>query len=258
MNQVHHPNAAMHSCTRCSFSFVIAIALPIASTSVIASAQSTTDYAYWLDEFTLANVAKAPPNVMVIGETSSQQRQTITTTENRIVGTTVTFKPNGSKKIRWSHTPDHDLKSLFNTSTPPALTTPCERRAFAQKIYDCTISADSQDAFPNPMEAIPTSTGAYVIWSQDLEGPMGVPEETAAAIIATMWAARELFTLNEEVNGQCTPITGHQMMVVPTPASILQKSPVSTDYPKGWNLLEVVRGAATDNNVKFLDLGGNA
>ena len=108
------------------------------------------------------------------------------------------------------------------------------------------------------MEAIPTSTGAYVIWSQDLEGPMGVPEETAAAIIATMWAARELFTLNEEVNGQCTPITGHQMMVVPTPASILQKSPVSTDYPKGWNLLEVVRGAATDNYVKFLDLDGNA
>ena len=219
-----------------------------------AGAQSTSDYAYWLDEFSVANVQNAPVGTMVIGETSSQQRQTITTTTNRIVGTTVTFQPGGSKKINWSFSPGNDLKSLFNTATPPSLATPCERRAFAQEIFNRTVSADSLDAFPTVAEATPTSTGGYVVWSQDLEGPMNVPEETASAIIAMMWAARELFTLTDPSTGPCTPVSGHRMQVVPTPASILQKSPASTAFPDGWNLSEVVTGGSSDNYVSFLKL----
>ena len=94
-----------------------------------AGAQSASDYVYWLDEFSVANVQNAPAGTMVIGETSSQQRQTITTTTNRIVGTTVTFQPGGSKKINWSFSPGNDLKSLFNTATPPSLATPFQRES---------------------------------------------------------------------------------------------------------------------------------
>ena len=194
---------------------------------------STADFAYFIDSFTDSNVANAPAGVMVIGTTTSAQRQSLTAS-GRIVGTTAGMGPDGGSRIDWND----GLKALFNTRNAPDLGTADARRAFAQLVFD-TAQVGS-DAFPLASEAVPTDGGGYVAWTQDFEGPLGDPGEMAAAIIAVNWAGRTLLA---------TDPGGADMQVVPVPASVLQKTTASS-----WKLSEVMAGRADDKLLSFLEL----
>jgi hypothetical protein len=110
-----------------------------ASLSGAASAQTPTPhFAYFMDNFTDANLQVAlPPGSTVIGWASATQRTTLAAA-GRIVGTSTGMSTNGGSKILWSDPgivpPALDLKHLFNTATPPDLSTPAARQQFASLI----------------------------------------------------------------------------------------------------------------------------
>ena len=194
---------------------------------------SSVDFAYFIDTFTDSNVANVPDGMMVIGTTTSDQRHQLTTS-GRIVGSSAGLGPNGTSRIEWTD----GLQDLFNTRQPPPLDTPSERQTFAQQIL--ATAKVGTDAFPLAAEATPTSSGGYVAWTQDFEGPLGDPQEMAAAIIAVNWAGRTLLT---------PPGVAHDMQIVPVPASVLQKVKASA-----WKLSEVMAGRPGDKLLSFLSL----
>lgn len=216
----------------------VLLCLAVAATiSGTAHAQTTAPrFAYFMDNFTDANLkVEVPPGTTLIGWANATQRTSLAAT-GRVVGTSTAMSSNGGSKIMWSDpgmSPAMDLKHLFNTATPPDLSTPAARQQFASLI----LAAASVDpsGFPAAVESMPTASGGYAMWCQDIEGPMAVPEETASAITAVMWAGRELL--------------GPNMKVIPVPASVIQKQTAT-----GWDLKAVLSGSASDNFVKFLGL----
>ena len=194
---------------------------------------STVDFAYFIDSFSDTNVANVPSGMMVIGTTTSTQRQNLTA-NGRIVGSSAGLGPNGSSRIEWTD----GLQALFNSRNPPPLGTASERQTFAQQIM--TTAQVGTDAFPQAAEATPTNSGGYVAWTQDFEGPLGDPQQMAAAIIAVNWAGRTLLS---------APGVATDMQIVPVPASVLQKVKAST-----WKLSEVMAGKPGDKLLSFLTL----
>ena len=203
----------------------------IVSTSV--QAQTTPSFAYFVDNFTAENIGVAvPAGTILIGGASPTQRSTMTS-HGRIVGASAGVSSAEDSKVKWrdaGSTPD--LHALFNSATAPDLSTPAARQTFAQQIITAAV-LDS--GFPSASEATETLNRGYVLWAQDIEGPVAVPQETAAAIIALMWAGRE--------------ILGSNMKIIPVPASALQKTTAST-----WDLKSTLEGNTSDNFVKFLNL----
>ncbi len=195
------------------------------------------NFAYFLDNFTDSNINVAvPAGTVLIGWTTQTQRNTIVAA-GRVVGASAGLSSAGSSKARWRDTGSPpDLHTLFNTATPPDLSTPALRKIFAAKVL--LAAQVDPGSFPSATDpAKPTATSGYVMWTQDIEGPLAVPEETAAAIAAIMWAGRE--------------ILGPDMQIIPVPASVIQKTAATT-----WNLKSVFDGNSSDNFLKFLNLKG--
>lgn len=218
-----------HVCT------AMAIVAGVAAQDV-ATAQSTPDYVYFLDAFTPANVTNTPAGTAVIGETEAtgaHARSTLTA-GGRIVGTQTEF--NASSNITWTHA----LNTLFN-STAPDLSTQALRQQFALQILLASgISAEPPGApsggYPVPAddEWKVTTAGGYVLYTQDIEGPV-VPLETAAAITAVMWASREYL--------------GPNMKIIPIPANAF-----IIEETANWNLKTVVEGSSSNNWLSYLPL----
>lgn len=206
--------------------------------SVAAWASSGTDYVYFLDDFSATNVQNVPSGYAVIGETEATgaNARSVLTAAGRVVGTQTEF--NGTSQVTWTS----GLQGLFN-GTAPDLSTPQARQAFALEVLRSSgISTDASNqpggGFPVAAdeEWKPTPAGGYVLFTQDLEGPIGTPEATAAAITAVMWASRELL--------------GPDMKIIPVPASVLVKETAAN-----WNLKAALNGDGTDNYLSFLGLG---
>ncbi len=213
-----------------SLAFAGALGVPLAATP-----PRTVDFAYFLDVFEPDNLNAVPAGTMVIGTSTSAQRQALTAA-GRIVGSSAGLGADGGSRIAWND----GLKALFNQRNPPDLSTASARTAFANQIF--ATARVGSDAFPDAAEATPTAAGGYVAWTQDFEGPLGDPQEMAAAIIALNWAGRTLLT----------PAPGGQaMQIVPVPASVLQKVDAAT-----WRLSEVVAGRRGDRLLSFLALDG--
>ncbi|HIG64748.1 MAG TPA: hypothetical protein EYQ43_04125 [Methyloprofundus sp.] len=190
---------------------------------------SPKQFVYFMDNFTLVNVAATNSQFAVIGETVATSRSTLT--ENgRVVGTQTEF--NGTSQITWTK----DLKSLFNSS-PPLLKTIQNRKAFALQIL--VASGITVDAKNTPSGGFPiadnglTLVGGYVLYTQDIEGPVDIPEDTAAAITSVMWASRV--------------ILGSNMNIIPVPASAL----IKVDASK-WDLKTVMKGNSNDKYLTYL------
>jgi hypothetical protein len=202
----------------------------------VATAESTPDYVYFMDAFTSTNVQNTPANIAVIGETEAtgaHARSTLTA-GGRIVGTQTEF--NTSSHITWTHA----LNTLFN-STAPDLSTQTLRQQFAlQVLLASGISADPPGApsggYPVPAddEWVVTPAGGYVLYTQDIEGPV-IPLETAAAITAVMWASREYL--------------GPKMKIIPVPANAL-----IIEETANWNLKTVVEGSSSNKWLSYLPL----
>ena len=202
----------------------------------VATAQSTPDYVYFMDAFTPANVQNTPAGIAVIGETEAtgtHARSTLTA-GGRIVGTQTEF--NGTSNITWTHA----LNTLFNSAAPD-LSTSALRKQFALQILAASgISADPAGpptgGFPVPAddEWKVTTAGGYVLYTQDVEGPV-IPLETAAAITAVMWASREYL--------------GPNMKIIPIPANAL-----IIEETADWNLKTVVEGSSSNNWLSYLPL----
>ncbi len=79
-----------------------------------------------------------------------------------------------------------------------------------------------------------TPAGGYVLYTQDIEGPV-IQLETAAAITAVMWASREYL--------------GPNMKIIPVPANALVIEETSS-----WNLKTVVEGSSSNNWLSYLPL----
>ena len=203
------------------------------ATSLVAAPPSTVDYAYFLDVFEQANLDAVPAGTMVIGTSTSAQRQALATA-GRIVGSTAGLGPDGGSRIEWTD----ELQALFNQRRAPDLGTAAARADFARQVMDA--AQVGTDAFPSASEAVPTAAGGYVAWTQDFEGPLGDPQEMAAAIIAVNWAGRTLLT---------PTAGGIDMQVVPVPASVLQKVDAAT-----WGLSQVMAGRRGDKLLSFLAL----
>ena len=208
----------------------------IAIATSVAAAQSTPDYVYFMDAFTPTNVTNTPAGIAVIGETEATgaHARSVLTTGGRVVGTQTEF--NTSSNITWTHA----LNTLFN-STPPNLSTPAQRKQFALQILLASgISAEPPGApsggYPVPAddEWKATPAGGYVLYTQDIEGPV-IELETAAAITAVMWASREYL--------------GPNMKIIPIPANafIIEQ----TDQ---WNLKTVMEGSPSNNWLSYLSL----
>jgi hypothetical protein len=206
----------------------------------LAPGSPSTDYVYFLDDFSAANVQNVPSGIAVIGETEAtgSNARSVLTAGGRVVGTQTEF--NDTSRITWTS----GLHDLFN-GTAPDLSTPQARQAFALQVLQqsgITTDAANQPGGGFPVGADeewkPTPAGGYVLFTQDVEGPVGTPEATAAAITAVMWASRELL--------------GPDMKIVPVPASALIKEKAAD-----WNLKAALTGDGTDNYLSFLDLGGS-
>ena len=136
---------------------------------------SPKTFVYFLDNFTQANIQHVPADFAIIGETEatgSNSRSTLTNA-GRVVGTQTEF--NQSSHIAWTS----DLHILFNGAAPD-LTTPAKRKDFAMQILVASgMSLDSSGTpgggFPiaTDNEWQPTSANGYVLYTQDVEGPVG-------------------------------------------------------------------------------------
>lgn len=199
---------------------------------------SPKTFVYFLDNFTQANIQHVPADFAIIGETEatgSNSRSTLTNA-GRVVGTQTEF--NQSSHIAWTS----DLHILFNGAAPD-LTTPAKRKDFAMQILVASgMSLDSSGTpgggFPIAAdnEWQPTSANGYVLYTQDVEGPVGsVPQESAAAMTAVMWASRV--------------ILGPNMKIIPVPASALTKETAAN-----WDLNSVLQGNSTDKYLANLNL----
>ena len=204
-------------------------------------------FAYFLDHFTDANLSvEIPPGTVLIGWSNQAQRSGLVAM-GRVTGCSTGLGSPGASKVLWhdSGVP-HDLHSLFNTAAPPDLSTPANRQTFARAVLKAAcgiVDPENTGGFPSPSDpGVPPAPGmGYVLWAQDIEGPINVPEETAAAILALFWAGRE--------------VLGPSMQIIPVPASIIQKTTALA-----WDLKTVVEGSTgggspADNYVKFLNLG---
>jgi hypothetical protein len=203
-----------------------------------APAISPKTFVYFLDNFTATNIQAVPADFAIIGEseaTGSNSRSTLTDS-GRVVGTQTEF--NQTSHIPWTT----DLQALFNGSAPD-LSTPTKRKAFAMQILVASgMSLDSSGTpgggFPIAAdnEWQPTSAGGYVLYTQDVEGPIGsVPQESAAAITAVMWASR--VTL------------GPNMKIIPVPASALVKETAAN-----WDFNSVLLGNSSNKYLTYLNL----
>ena len=96
---------------------------------VDATPPSSVDFAYFLDVFEQENLDVVPAGTMVIGTTTSAQRQSLTEA-GRIVGSTAGLGPDGDSRILWTD----GLQTLFNQRTAPDLSTAAARAAFAHQI----------------------------------------------------------------------------------------------------------------------------
>ncbi len=204
--------------------------------SVAWPASAGDRFAYFLDNFTDTNLSVAVPEGTVVIGWSTQAQRTQLVQAGRVVGCSTGLSSIGGSKALWHDSGSSpDLHALFNVETPPDLSTPAARRAFAHQVF--AAAGVYPGAFPSSTDpGVPTGNDGYVLWAQDIEGPLNVPEETAAAIIALFWAGRELL--------------GPNMAVIPVPASIIQKTHASV-----WDLKSVVGGSVGDNYVKFLNIG---
>ncbi len=194
-------------------------------------------FAYFLDNFTDANLAvEIPPGTVVIGW-STQTQRTALVAAGRVVGCSTGLSSNNGSRALWNDPGSQsDLHSLFNTASPPDLSTPALRKAFAAQVL--AAAEVDPSGFPSSTDpSTPTGNGGFVLWAQDIEGPLILPRETAAAILAIFWAGRE--------------VLGPNMQIIPVPAKIIQLTSASA-----WDLQSTVDGSATDNYVKFLNLGG--
>ena len=84
----------------------------------------STDYVYFLDDFSATNVQNVPTGFAVIGETEATgpNARSVLTAAGRVVGTQTEF--NESSRITWTS----GLHDLFNGTTPD-LSTPQARRS---------------------------------------------------------------------------------------------------------------------------------
>ena len=120
------------------------------ATSLVAAPPSTVDYAYFLDVFEQANLDAVPAGTMVIGTSTSAQRQALATA-GRIVGSTAGLGPDGGSRIEWND----GLQALFNQRRAPDLGTAAARADFARQVMDA--AQVGTDAFPSASEAVPTA-----------------------------------------------------------------------------------------------------
>ena len=196
------------------------------------------NFVYFMDNFTQSNIQNTPIDFAIIGESQSTgpiSRSTLTNA-GRVVGTQTEF--NQSSRITW--TPE--LHILFNGAVPD-LSTLAKQKTFAMQILvasGITLNSSGTPGGGFPIAAEnewqPTSSNGYVLYTQDVEGPVGsVPEESAAAMTAVMWASR--VTL------------GPNMKIIPVPANALL-----IETAANWNLESVLLGNSNDNYVKYLNL----
>lgn len=205
--------------------------------SITWTAVAQERFAYFLDNFTNANLAIAvPPGTVMIGWSNQAQRSALVAM-GRVTGCSTGLSSTGGSKALWHDSATSpDLHALFNAATPPDLSTAAHRKLFAIQVL--AAAGVDPSGFPSPIDpGVPPAPGlGYVLWAQDIEGPLNVPEETAAAILALFWAGRE--------------VLGPNMQIIPVPASAIQKPLASV-----WDLRTAVEGSSADNYVKFLNLG---
>ncbi len=234
----------MQSCSRLLRSIPL-----IASLSITAWAGATPPpaFAYFIDNFSAENIeAAVPQGTVLIGWATPAQRQGMTAS-GRIVGASAGLGACQCSTPIWGDpTASASLAYLLNHATPD-MTTLAGRLAFANQILAVAVAPTEQLAsvgFPAAGEATPTAKGGYVLWAQDLEGrvdsgcqPFGIGPSDAAAVLALMWAGRE--------------VLGSDMEIIPVLASIFLKTPAAC-----CDLRSVLDGSPQDKFVSVLNLKG--
>ena len=201
-----------------------------------AAPQSAPKFAYFLDDFTDANIGVAtPPGTVLIGWSRLDQREKLTDS-GRVTGCSAGLSSTQTSHLLWADSGvSPNLQTIFNSGTPD-LSTPVARQTFAALVLAAGVSANSLGAsLPSADEAIPNAAGGYSLWAQDFEGTSEGLAQKAAAIIALNWAGRELM--------------GSQMQIIPIAANALQL-PTATQ----WDLNTVLTGTSSDKFVSILNL----
>lgn len=182
-----------------------------------AFAQSTPNYAYFLDVLSDSNVSNTPAGYAVIGEASSTQRASWTD-NGRIVGMSVALNSS-----LWS-----TISSNFSSSTPVA-----NKQLLAQNIINSALQYPGE--FPLSSERTPTTSNGYVIWAQDFEfDSSSSTDELYAGVTAVLWAGRQLL--------------GADFKIIPVPASYLFKT------LGGYNSSNIVNGVGSTPYLASLGL----